>query len=150
LLFATAKFREVFGMLFSAFSDNWCDLVVDASAERLRVDGFRFGDDEKGDKDAWELWQRNGLDAESELAHTEAIKLGAAYALVARDDAGEPTTQLEPPTQAVVAMDPANGRRRLAGLRSWTDEWGVEHCVLYLPDEVVWWIKEGKQKGWVE
>src|SRR5215831_3025739 len=77
LLFATVKFRETFGMLFGAFSDNWCDLVVDASAERLRVDGFRFGgDDAQADSDAWALWQRNDLDAESELAHTEAIKLG--------------------------------------------------------------------------
>jgi hypothetical protein len=150
LLFATAKFREVFGLLFSAFSDNWCDLVVDASAERLRVEGFRFGDDEKGDQDAWDLWQRNGLDAESELAHTEAIKLGAAYALVGPDDGGEPTIQLEPPTQAIVAVDPANGRRRIAGIRDWMDEWGVEHAVLYLPDAVIWWLKESDSKGWVE
>ena len=150
LLFATAKFREVFGLLFAAFSDNWCDLVVDASAERLRVDGFRFGDDEKGDQDAWDLWQRNGLDAESELAHTESVKLGCSYALVGPDDGGEPTIQLEPPTQAIVAVDPANGRRRLAGLRCWSDEWGVEHAVLYLPGEVVWWKKEAERKGWVD
>jgi hypothetical protein len=150
LLFATAKFRETFGLLFAAFSDNWCDLVVDASAERLRVDGFRFGDDEQGDQAAWELWQRNGLDAESELAHTEAIKLGCAYALVGPDDAGEPTIQLEPPTTAIVAVDPANGRTRLAGLRGWADEWGVEHCVLYLPGDVIWWRKERESRGWVD
>jgi len=143
LLFATVKFRETFGLLFSSFSDNWCDLVVDASAERLKVDGFRFGSDEQADAAAWDIWQRNALDAESELAHTEAIKLGCAYALVGPDDAGEPSIQLEPPTQAIVAVDPANGRSRLAGLRDWVDEWGAEHCVLYLPDQVVWWRKEG-------
>jgi Phage portal protein, SPP1 Gp6-like len=150
LLFATAKFREAFGLLFSAFSDNWCDLVVDASAERLRVDGFRFGDDEKGDQDAWDLWQRNGLDAESELAHTESIKLGCSYALVGPDDGGEPTIQIEAPTKAIVAVDPANGRQRLAGLRNWTDEWGTEHVVLYLPGEVVWWSRDGDRKSWEE
>jgi hypothetical protein len=148
LLFATVKFRETFGTLFSSFADNWCDLVVDASAERLKVEGFRFGDDEKADGDAWDIWQRNGLDAESELAHTEAIKLGCAYALVGPDDGGEPLIQIEPPTNAIVAVDPALGRRRLAGLRLWVDEWGATHCVLYLPDEIVWWRQEGKSKTW--
>lgn len=151
LLFATVKFRETFGNLFGAFSDNWCDLVVDASAERLRVDGFRFGgDDAQADTEAWALWQANDLDAESELAHTEAIKLGCAYALVGPDDAGVPTIQLEPPTQAIVLVDPAQGRKRLAGLRSWLDEWGVEHAVLYLPTDVVWWSRAGDNKGWTE
>jgi hypothetical protein len=148
LLFATAKFRETFGMLFASFADNWCDLVVDASAERLKIEGFRFGTDE-ADQDAWEIWQRNELDAESELAHTEAIKLGTAYALVGPDDGGEPTIQIEPPTNAVVAIDPALGRHRLAGLRDWVDEWGVEHCVLYLPDVIAWWDRAGVDKGWV-
>jgi Phage portal protein, SPP1 Gp6-like len=151
LLFATIKFRETFGNLFRAFSDNWCDLVVDASAERLRVDGFRFGgDDAQADSDAWELWQRNGLDAESELAHTEAIKLGCAYALVGPDDGGEATIQLESPTTAIVLVDPAQGRKRVAGLRDWVDEWGVEHCALYLPTDVVWWSRAGERKAWEE
>jgi hypothetical protein len=151
LLFATVKFRETFGLLFSAFSDNWCDLVVDASAERLRVDGFRFGGkDEQADADAWELWQRNGLDAESELAHTDAIKLGAAYALVYPDDGGEPGIQLESPTNAIVLVDPAQGRKRLAGLRDWVDEWGAEHCVLYTSSDVIWWSREGVNKTWLE
>jgi len=151
LLFATIKFRETFGLLFQSFSDNWCDLVVDASAERLRVDGFRFGgDDAQADTDAWRLWQANALDAESELAHTEAIKLGCAYALVGPDDGGEPTIQLESPANAIVLVDPAQGRKRLAGLRDWVDEWGVEHCVLYTPSDVVWWTRDGERKAWTE
>jgi hypothetical protein len=151
LLFATIKFRETFGMLFQSFSDNWCDLVVDASAERLRVDGFRFGgDDASADTEAWDLWQANALDAESELAHTEAIKLGCAYALVGPDDGGAPTIQLEPPSTAIVLVDPAQGRKRLAGLRDWVDEWGVEHCVLYLPTDVIWWTRADERKAWTE
>src|SRR5215471_12666250 len=148
LLFATARFRENFGNLFSAYADNWCDLVVDASAERLTVQGFRFGKDSQGDDDAWQMWQANDLDAESELAHTEAVKLGCAYALVGPDDGGEPSIQLEPPTNSIVAIDPAQGRRRLAGLRAWTDEWGVEHAVLYLPGYTWWWRRDERSKAW--
>ena len=150
MAFTTAQFRETFGGLFSAFADNWCDLIVDASAERLIIEGFRFGDDAADDA-AWEIWQRNGLDAESDMAHVEAIKLGAAYALVGPDDAGLASIQLEAATNAIVAMDPAQGRRRLAGLRMWCDEWGDDHCVVYLPNSITYWIKaSGSSTKWSE
>jgi hypothetical protein len=147
MAFSTAQYREVFGTLFSRFADNWCDLVVDASAERLRVEGFRFGTDQEADVDAWDIWQRNKMDAESDMAHTDAIKLGATYVLVGVDDGGKASMQVEPADQAIVALDPAQGRHRLAGLRSWTDEFKIEHCALYLPDEVVWWRREAGATG---
>ena len=149
MAFTTAQFRETFGSLFAAFADNWCDLIVDAASERLRVDGFRFGD-EPADEAAWEIWQRNGLDAESDMAHTDAIKLGASYALVEADDGGLATVQLESAFNAIVMVDPAQGRRRLAGLRTWMDEWGVEHCGVYLPDQVVWWSRKSEHDSWAE
>src|SRR5205085_2766869 len=52
IAYATAKFREAFGSLFSAFADNWCPIIVDASVERLVVEGFRFGG-EQADAKAW-------------------------------------------------------------------------------------------------
>lgn len=150
MAFTTAQFRETFGSLFQAFSDNWCDLVVDASAERLRVEGFRFGKDTDADDSAWEIWQRNKLDAEADMAHTDAIKLGCTYALIGQDDAGKATIQVEPADKAIVAVDPAMGRSRLAGLRYWSDEWGVAHCVVYLPTEIAWWRKDSDNAPWVE
>ena len=149
MAFTTSQFREVFGNLFQSFADNWCDLVVDASAERLRVEGFRFGD-EPADDAAWEIWQRNGLDAESDMAHVDAIKLGCVYALVGPDDGGKAIIQVEPADKAIVAVDPARGRRRLAGLRNWVDEWGVQHCEVYLPDTITWYSKASEHAPWQE
>jgi hypothetical protein len=150
MAFTTAQYREHFGALFSAFSDNWCDLVVDASAERLRVEGFRFGDDPTADDAAWEIWQRNRMDAEADMAHTDAIKLGCSYALVGADDGGKASIQVEPADKAIVYVDPAQGHHRLAGLRFWTDEFGVSHCAVYLPGSVAWWRKEGESGSWME
>lgn len=150
MAFTTAQYRQHFGNLFGAFADNWCDLVVDASAERLRVEGFRFGEDTAADKEAWEIWQRNKLDAESDMAHVDAIKLGCVYALVGADDGGLASIQVEPADQAIVYVDPAQGRHRLAGLRAWVDEWGVEHCALYLPASINWWRREGENAKWTD
>jgi hypothetical protein len=46
LQFASSKFKEAFGNLFSEFATNWCGLVVDVAVERLTVLGFRFSDEE--------------------------------------------------------------------------------------------------------
>lgn len=134
LQFATSKFRETFGSLFSEFADNWTPVVVDSSAERLSVQGFRFGAKRSyaGDTDAWDIWQANGLDADSGIAHTEAIKTGHAFIIV---DVGEPPRiTVEHPCEVVVAHVPGDRRRREAALKRWRDAEGLLHAIVYLPD----------------
>ena len=46
----------VLGNLLNGLTDNYMPLVVDAAAERLRVQGFRFGDQQDADDQAWEIW----------------------------------------------------------------------------------------------
>jgi hypothetical protein len=137
MMFATPKFRETFGFLFGAFADNWCQVVVDSSLERLSVNGFRFGAKEtyEGDAAAWEIWQQNDLDKDSTVAHLEAIKTGHAYVLV---DAGDPPRiTVESPIEVTVAYAPGNRRQRVAALKRWIDIGNYLHATLYLPD-VAW------------
>lgn len=133
LQFATSKFKEAFGNLFSAFADNWCPIVVDAPVERLKIIGFRQGQDVNND--AWEIWQKNALDIESVIAHTEAGKCGKCYLLVDPNE-GEPRISVEHPSQVIVATDPGDRRKRLAALKRWQDDDGRLLATLYLPDYV--------------
>src|SRR5574343_26201 len=75
LLYAGTKYRAAFGNLFAGFSDNFCALVADSVEERLDVEGFRMGSDRDlaADTDAWRIWQANGMDAWSQIAHLEAL-----------------------------------------------------------------------------
>jgi hypothetical protein len=138
LAFATSKFREAFGNLFAAIADNWCQLVVDAKTERLEVQGFRFGKSSGADQDAWDMWQANGLDGESDLLHTEAAKLGEAYWMVEKGvgSSDPPIITAEHPSQVIVACDPADRRRRLAALKKWVEEDGYLYANVYLPEGV--------------
>lgn len=152
LAFATAKFREAFATLFREFADNWCGIVVDASAERLQVEGFRFtgSDPEQGDGDAWAMWQRCNMDAQSDMAHVEAIKLGAAYLDVGPDpaDPSQALIQVVPAQQAIVLLDPAQPSKRLAGLRTWVDdEAKMERCIVYTPETVEWYERNPNASG---
>ena len=134
MMFATYKFRETFGNLFSAFADNWCQVVVDSSLERIAVQGFRFGGDEnyEGDEEAWGLWQVNNLDADSITAHLEAIKTGQAFVIV--DGGNPPLITVESPHEVTVIHRPGNRRQRAAALKRWLDEDRHAHTTLYLPE----------------
>ncbi len=40
LNFASAKWRSVFGGLFNQFADNLCAPIIDAAADRLKINSF--------------------------------------------------------------------------------------------------------------
>lgn len=146
LAFATSRFNKTFGGLFEApdaISDNWCEVVVDAAVERMRVEAFRFGGDENDD-DAWEIWQANGLDAGSIMAHTTAIACGEAYAMVApgpterrgilrRSKPGMPIITIEHPAEVIVECVPGQPLARRAALKKWRDLDGQVYANVYLP-----------------
>lgn len=143
----TKDYREAFASLIRGLVDNWMPIVVDAVEERLHVEGFRFGDDTKGDRAAWELWQRNALDADSEIVHSVAITAGMAAVMVWPDDAGRPEITIEHPTQVYVANAAGARRRRSAALKRWVDDWGSELATIYLPDGVYKFRRD--RDGWV-
>lgn len=117
---------------------NWMGLVVDAVAERLKVEGFRYGADEQGDKQAWRIWQANGLDIGSESVHLEALIAGESAVTVEPnpDDQRIPLIVPEHPTQVIVAKDPARYRARPAAWKKWQDDSGYLFGVLYMPDRI--------------
>lgn len=117
---------------------NWMGVIADAPASRLTVVGFRFGEQTTGDGDVWSIWQRNQLDADSGLTHTEALKTGQAFALVWDDGTGKAEITVEDPSQMIVAYEPGSRRRRAAALKRWRSEDTV-YAVLYLPDGIYKW-----------
>ncbi|GAA2294022.1 hypothetical protein GCM10010149_47450 [Nonomuraea roseoviolacea subsp. roseoviolacea] len=137
LSFAAAKFREAFGPMFeSTWADNFASLVVDSVAERLQVDGFRFTDDPEADADALDIWQRNGLDADSDAAHTDALVTGGSFVTVWGDSEGKPVIVPESAHEMVVSYVPGSRKVIRAALKKIDDEWGDTHATLWLPNRV--------------
>ncbi len=137
LAFESKRFRKAFGAQLDAFADNWCEVVVDASEERLNVEGFRVGDNPEGDRDAWRIWQANDMDGQSQLAHTDALVGGISYVIPwVSDDPATPEICVANAHDAIVECHPKMHRRRRAGLRVYRDEWGHDQAELFLPDAV--------------
>lgn len=132
--FGDTRWRSAFGNRFQGFADNFTELVVDSVEERLNVEGFRI-QDQAGDQDAWRIWQENNLDAESQIAHTEALVKSKSYALVwGNGDRADIT--IEDPLQMVVAHAAGNRRMKRAALKRWIDDSGLLFATLYFPDRI--------------
>lgn len=120
---------DAYRRLLNSARTNWCRLVVDAVAERLRVVGFRFGGtstedgDLSGGDDAWLLWQANGMDAAHEMAQNDALVCASSFVSVWPDDESPVGVRIsiEHPLQTIVAYEPGERRRRIAAIKTFVD-----------------------------
>lgn len=136
LQLASDKFAMAFGERFPNLSSNYMELVVDAHRERLHVQGVRIGGAREGDTDAWDWWQRNHLDASSQVLHTDTLVTGTAAVIVWPNAANEPEASIESPLETVVEAEPSQPWRRRAAMKRYLGEDMRLHAQLYLPDGV--------------
>ncbi len=121
---------------------NYCELVITATTDRMKVKGFRFGETGEADKDAKRIWDFNDMDYQSPVNLNTAATFGLCYALVSPADPAEPNSEpvicIEDPRQCVVERDPYRITRSLAGLKMWQDDViGAVVAVLILPKEII-------------
>ncbi|MFF1499748.1 phage portal protein [Streptomyces sp. NPDC058316] len=137
LRFASESFRKHFAKQYAGFSDNWTLPVADAPVERLTVTGVKAAGETRSHADLWSVWQRNGLDAESQLGFLGAGTGARAFVLVwgDPDDEETPEVTVEDARQAVIAYEPGSRRKRVAALKSWQDGQRV-YATLYTKTEV--------------
>jgi hypothetical protein len=124
---------------------NYISLVTNAPVERMKVVGFKFGDNpnDTADRDANAMWQANSMDLHSQMAHMTAAGMSRAYVLVSpvQDDTGQPLFTVEDPRCAIVERDPARPDKIRAGLRMWIDDLlGRAVAVLYMPDQIFYFL----------
>lgn len=154
LEFAQQRFKEAFGDLFLGWQVNFCPLIIDSISERLQVTGFRMTDEPDADKDAWDIWQRNFMDSDSNASHIDALALGTSFATVWADEDGEPTITPESATDLYVQYYPGSRRKVEAGLKRYRDDWGQEYATLWTPTNVYTSIAKrtngSKQLRWEE
>lgn len=124
LPFVPRKLKAEFKAMLRRSKSNFMRIVVDAPAERLRLQGFRARGAEKADEDIWSWWLDNHMNVDSNIAITDAIKMARSYVSVWRYDGDDDVTvQVEDPRGTYVEYDPLRRHRRISGLRVWNDDW---------------------------
>lgn len=115
---------------------NFMRVVVDAPAERLKVQGFRTRGGDTADQAAWDEWLVNNLDVDANLGIVDALSMGRTYLSVWRFNGEDRArVQIEDPRTTLVEFDPIRRHIRRAGLRLWTDDWtGLTRADVWLDD----------------
>ena len=135
-----AKFRRMAGLA----TTNLTGLAVEATAERMNIEGIRIGDDPDADKDVWnDLWQASDFDAGSQEAITAALVYSRSFVSVAPPTgATGPRLAYEDPRQVVMSYLPDGSRG--PALKIFTDEWtGDTFATLYTDALVVKMVRRG-------
>lgn len=148
LAFATDKFKNAFGDLFKALSDNRCPAVVDALCDKLIVKGFS---DERGGEGAQSvtesaaaIWKANRMDKRAGEVHLEAVKRGDAYVIVWTNEAGEPVIYPQKANLCTVGYDDENPGKIIWAAKLWQSRVSVPkqprrkryRLNLYFPDRI--------------
>lgn len=135
---ASRACRDAYKRLMSLSRSNFAELIVEAPRERMQVTGFRTGaaGDDLGDRAAWDIWQGNSLDADSNLITTQSLSMGLGMAIVGPPAEGMdvPLITPEDPREVTVEVDPTRRRRVMAGLKMFHDDVKRRHVAyVYLP-----------------
>lgn len=133
------KMRETYRKFQEMSRTNYVGLVSESVRERLRVIGFFTGkgQDQKTDDTAWQIWQSNSLDAESNTVHHKALSLSRSYVIVGPnpDDPTKPIITAEDPRQVIHEPDPIRPRKVIAAMKYWHDSLtGRVVAIVYMPD----------------
>ena len=127
---------EAFGLRMPIYV-NYAGVVVDSISERLGVDGFTFGGDDRASAAAWEIWQDNNLDAGFKRGMRSGLIKGEFSLVLWPDEDWAPRIWVEDGAEVITSVHPETGVRR-AALKRWADddEPGAMFANLFLPDAV--------------
>jgi hypothetical protein len=139
-LMLEGRSRDVFRRLMRESRANWCELIVNAVAERLRVVGFRFND-QSTDDTAWYCWQANAMDADSEMVQTDALVCGHSFVSVWPDDNVPSGVRInaEHPAEVCCFYMPPDRRTPIAAYKLFLDPWAKQVEICCFPDAVWTW-----------
>ncbi|HLU95320.1 MAG TPA: phage portal protein [Thermobifida alba] len=148
LPYVPRELKAEFRKMLARSRSNFMRLVVQAAAERLKVQGFRARGSEDADQDAWEWWTETcKMHLDANLAISDSMAMGRSYLSVWKfQNEDEPRAQIEDPRTTITERDPINRHKRAAGLRLWLDDWtGKVRADVWLPDGCYRYIAKADQ-----
>lgn len=139
------------------FSLNFCPIVVDALAERLKVSGVQC--DEQDDV-LWDWWRKNRMDALQGVVHRAGVRDGDTYVLVEYDAAkGRPRFSYEPAYDGSSGMhlvySDEDRMAPLVAVKYWQTTVGsgagtVRRANLYYPERIEKYLAADAGSSWAQ
>lgn len=138
LAFASREWADWHKDRYVGFSDNWCGVVANSPAERLRLKGLTIGDNKGAASALWGRWQRNDGDMQSSQGLLESVVAKTSYVIVWGDGQDEATFTWEHPSQVIIDYAADGSRRKKGMVKAWLED-GFEFLTLYTATDVWKW-----------
>ena len=152
MVFGTDKFKEQFGPAFVDFRDNWCAPVVDATADKLVVEGILLGSgkDEQAanielGKEIWDVFRRNDIDEQQSELHESTLIKGQGYFIAWPDDELGVRLDWNPADLIRVRYADDDPRTIIWAMKRWATPSGQVNITVYTQDEI-WKYKEAARQ----
>jgi hypothetical protein len=127
------KLELAFGRLLNDYRDNLCGTVVDAAADRLRIEGWTAEDSVV--ERITDLERRVRFTRTQGEAFEEAITTGDSFLLVWPDRTGKPRIYGQPAHTCAVTYDPEDPTVILSAVKLWRER-DRYRLNLYFPDRI--------------
>lgn len=143
LVFGTTKFKEFFPA-FEGFEDNWCAVVVDAIAEKMKLLGIELDRPEGVDPDSedervkriWNCFRLNNID-QQEIELTEGVFVeGRAAVIVWKDEKLGVRIDWQPAQTVMVRYSEDDWREVRIAMKRWVTPGGEIRVNIYDKEEV--------------
>jgi hypothetical protein len=113
----TAEFKSRFGKLFEDFRDNLARPIIQSAESRIRVNDI--GDGKGSARLAKGLWDRNNMDFQSQLVHTEALVKGDGFVIVLPRKDGTPGIWPQVSESCAILYDDLDPQEKVAAMKWW-------------------------------
>jgi hypothetical protein len=148
LRYSTKRLETLFHDIHTRFTQNWCAVVVDATADRLDLQRFKVTDNEPVTELLNALWQSTQLALDENDAHLAALVCGEGFVIVWPDGAGVVQGYYHDPRLCHLFYDSANPRQKRFAAKWWVNEEdGKRYLTLYYPDRLEYYVSSGKAEN---
>ncbi len=158
LKYNTERLKAIFKNLTFDFTENWCAVVIDATANRVNLKSFlvKPEEDEKprfaraveriarrfklkappAQEMVNEIVDRNQIILESDVVHVVAMVIGESYYIVWKDEEGKAEGFYNDPRNIHLFYQEENPRKKKYAAKWWRTAEGRIRLVLYYPDRL--------------
>ena len=142
LRYSTQKLKEVFSDIDARFTENWCEVVVNAVADRLILSSVHVEGDEELSEMLQGFFDETGLFVDADDLHKCALVTGESY-LVIWPEEGSVQAFYNDSRLVHLFYRPENPKAVDFAAKRWIDGEGYSRLTLYYADKIEYY-RSGK------
>ena len=137
IVYNASRLKEIFSNIDAQFNENWAGTVVNTILDRIGIERFQIGDDERTGDALAHLWRATGLELDAYDVHRCALVTGEAFVICGVAEDGKPEAYYNDSRRVHMFYEDSRPTTRRMAAKYWEEGYGndkVTYLTLYYPD----------------